>query len=68
MYISLSLDDARTTYCGYTQPNDMILTNYMRHFQSLIEVLERYNITIGKDRDFLDKAGIFMDGVEPDGI
>ena len=39
----------------------------MRHFQSLIEVLEHYNATIGEDNAFLDKAGILMDNVEPRG-
>ena len=39
----------------------------MRHFQSLIEVLEHYNAAIGEDTYFLDKARILMEDVEPDG-
>ena len=45
----------------------MSLANYMRHFQSLIEVLEHYNATIGEDKDFLEKSGVLMDQKEPDG-
>ena len=39
----------------------------MRHFQSLIEVLEHYNETIREDKEFLDKAGIVMEDEDPDG-
>ena len=38
----------------------------MMHFQSLIDVLEHYNATIGEDEDFLDKTGILMEEVESD--
>jgi len=66
-YIFLSLDDTRTAYYGYTQPKDMSLANYMRHFQSLIDVLEHYNANIGEDKAFLDKAKILMEDMEPNG-
>ena len=39
----------------------------MGHFQLLIEVLEHYSATIGEYKTFLDKAGILMEDVEPDG-
>ena len=38
----------------------MSLADYMRYFQSLIEVLDHYNATIGEDKTFLDKAGVLM--------
>ena len=66
-YIFLSLDDARTAYYGYTQPKDMSLANYLRHFRSLIEVLEHYNASIGEYKAFLDKAGILAEEQEPTG-
>ena len=44
----------------------MSLANYMRYFQSLIEVLEHYSTTIGGDKSFLDKAGILMEDNKPD--
>ena len=68
IYIFLSLDDARTADYGYNQPKDIIIAGYMIYFQSLIEVLEQYNATIGEEKDFLDKTGIIMDSLEPDGI
>ena len=62
----LSLDDAKTAYYGYVQPKEKSLTDYLRHFQSLLEVLEHYNVSIGEDNYFLDKAGVLMDDEEPD--
>ena len=41
----------------------MSLADYTRHFQSLIEVLEHYNTTIGEDKTFIGKAGILMEDV-----
>jgi len=66
-YIFLSLDIARTTYYRYTQHKDTSIADYMRNFQSLIEILEHYNTTIGEEKDFLDTSGILTEGVEPDG-
>ena len=62
----MSLDDARTEYYGYTQPSTQSLADYLRHFQSLVDVLEHYNASVGEDKAFLDKAGILMEDEEPD--
>ena len=66
-YICISLDAVRTAYYSYIQSKDISLANYTRYFQSLIEVVEHYNATIGKDKNFLDKAEILMEDVEPNG-
>ena len=66
-YIFLSLDDARTAYYSYVQPKTQSLPDYLRHFQSLVDVLEHYNASVGEDQAFLDKAGILIDESEPDG-
>ena len=65
-YIFLSLDDARTSYYGYVQPEHQTLSEYLKHFQSLVDVLEHYKESIGEDQAFLDKAGIMIDEEEPD--
>ena len=59
------MDDARTAYYGYTQPKHQLLADYLRHFQSLIDVMDHYGASIGEDRAFLDKAGILMDESPP---
>ena len=64
----LSLDDSKTTNYGYAQPKNINLADYIRHFQSLIEVMEHYNSSIGEVKYFLDRVGILVNDVEPDGI
>ena len=66
-YIFLSLDDAKTAYYSYVQPNTQSLADYLRHFLSLVDVLEHYNASVGEDQDFLDKTGVLIEESEPDG-
>ena len=53
-YIFLSLDDASTSYYGYVQPKTQSLADHLRHFQSLVDVLEYYNASVGEYKAFLD--------------
>ena len=62
----MSLDDTRTTYYSYVQPKHQTLVDYVRHFQSLVDVLERYNASVEEDQAFLDKFGILKNEKEPD--
>ena len=39
-YVFLSIDDAKTAYYGYVQPKHQSLYEYLKHFQSLIEVIK----------------------------
>ena len=64
-YIFLSLDDARSAYYGYAQPSTQSLADYLRDFQSLVDVLDHYNTSVGEDKAFLDKAGVLMEEEEP---
>ena len=60
MVYVLSLDDALAAYYGYVQLKEQSLDDYLRHFQSRIEVLEHYNTSIGEDKAFLDKALVYL--------
>jgi len=53
-YIYLSFDGARTTYCAYTQGAEDLISSYLEHFRSLVEVLEHYVGVIGEDPGLLD--------------
>ena len=63
----LSLDDTRTAYYSYVQIKTQSLADYLRHFQSLIDVLEHYNASVSEDQEFLDKVGVLIDETKPDG-
>ena len=66
-YIFLSLDDARTAYYSYTQPEHQTLAEYLTHFKSLVDVLDHYKASVGEDPAFLDTAGVLLEEEEPDG-
>jgi hypothetical protein len=52
--IYLSLNNARISYCAYTQGAEDSISSYLGHFRSLVEVLEHYGGTIGEDPGLLD--------------
>ena len=64
-YIFLSLDDARTAYYGYTQPEHQTLAEYLTHFKSLVDVLDHYKASVGEDPTFLDNEGVLLEGEYP---
>ena len=55
-YVFLSLDDARTNFYSYKQKKSETLHEYLRHFSSLIEVLEHYGAKMGSDDVFIDNV------------
>ena len=64
-YVFLSIDDAKTAYYGYVQPKHQPLSEYLKHFQSLIEVMEHYKASVGEDGAFLENAGILLEADKP---
>ena len=53
-YVFLSLDDVRTNFYSYKQSNGQTLHEYLKHFSSLIEVLEHYGgARLGEDDMFI---------------
>ena len=59
-YIYLYLDNALTTYYAYTQGAEDSISSYLRHFRSLVEVLDHYGGAIGKDPGLLDATAAVL--------
>ena len=54
MRVSVSLDNARTSYYAYTQGAEDSISSYLEHFRSLVKVLEHYGGAIGEHPGLLD--------------
>ena len=64
-YVFLSLDDARTNFYSYKQKKTETLHEYLRHFSSLIEVLEHYGAKVGSDDVFIDNVDKLVEEEAP---
>jgi hypothetical protein len=52
--IFISLGDAWSNYYGYKQSNDQTLHEYLKDFQSLVQVLEHYGAVMGTVGPYID--------------
>ena len=54
--VFISLDDAWHNYYSYAQGPKQTLHEYLKDYQSLVQVLEHYGAAIGTDRPYLDSV------------
>jgi hypothetical protein len=66
--IFISLGDAWSNYYGYKQSNDQTLHEYLKDFQSLVQVLEHYGAVMGTVGPYIDSVKEAVKALAPAGI
>ena len=61
----MSLDDARTNFYSYKQKKSETQHEYLRHFSSLIDVLEHYGAKVGSDDVFIHNVDKLVEEEAP---
>jgi hypothetical protein len=55
--VFISLDDAWTSYYGYSQGHLQTVHDYLKEFQGLVQVLDHYGAAIGADGPYQEERG-----------
>jgi hypothetical protein len=66
--VFISLDDAWTSYYTYQQGGNQSLHEYLKDYQSLVQVLEHYGAAIGADGPYIDTIMAQIKTTAPSGL